>query len=274
VLTAFAGTCSLVLANARLFGEVQEALQLQIDLNRQKAEFVAAVSHELRTPLAVVLGSVQTVRRLGGKLPVEAQDEMLATAEGGGNRLQRLIEDLLLVASNEHGSLRCTADVVDLPALLRSIGAEAESTGGPACEISVLDELPALVTDQDKLRRILGNLVENAGKYAPGSVVELEVAVADGSLAVAVADHGQGIAPEDRERVFEPFVQLDGSSTRTRGGTGLGLHLCRTMADLLGATLDLGGRADGGSGAVFTLRIPVDHTVDAPVKGELDVCTC
>jgi signal transduction histidine kinase len=273
VLSAFAGTCSLVLANARLFDEVQEALKLQIDLNRQKAEFVAAVSHELRTPLAVVLGSLQTVRRLGEKLPVEAQAEMLATAEGGGNRLQRLIEDLLLVASNEHGSLRCTPDVVDLPALLAGVTSEATATGGPTCDLRIDEDLPVLVTDSDKLRRIIGNLVENAGKYAPGSIVEVEVRVGDDDLAVVVADHGDGIALEDRERVFEPFVQLDGTSTRRQGGTGLGLHLCRTMADLLGATIHLGDRADGGPGAEFTVRIPVVRSVDGTAEGELDVCS-
>lgn len=273
VLHAFAGTCALVVANARLLDEVQEALRLQIDLNRQKAEFVAAVSHELRTPLAVMLGSVQTVRRLAGRVPAEAQEELLATAEGGGHRLQRLIEDLLLVAASEHGSLRSTADVVDPVAVLRSVGAEASATAGVECVLRVPDVVPPLVTDGDKLRRIVTNLVENAGKYAPGGPVELALGVGDGVVSLSVADHGPGIPVEDRERVFQPFVQLDQSSTRRQGGTGLGLHLCRTMAEVLDATLTLDGRADGTPGAVFVLRLPVAVAAAAPSQGDLDVCT-
>lgn len=257
VLDAFAATCSLVLANARLFDEVHDALRTQIDLNRQKAEFVAAVSHELRTPLAVVLGAIQATRRLGERVPVDAREELLGTAEGGGHRLRRLIEDLLLVASNEHKARQNFVDAVDAVGVLDAVARECASVGGPRCHVIALGPLPPLVTDVDKLRRIVTNLVENAGKYAPGSTVELDAVVEGGELAITVADHGPGIEPADRQRVFEPFVQLDQSSTRCQGGTGLGLHLCRTMADVIGGRLELADRPDGGAGAHFALYLPI-----------------
>ena len=242
--------CAPVLARMRALDELRAAL-------RQKDDLVAAVSHELRTPLAVVLGSLQTLRRLGTRVPEEARDELLATAEGGGNRVLRLLDDLLMTASGEHGALRAMAEVVDPAVLLRSVADEVRVAGGPTCRIDCAADLPIVVTDQDKLRRIVTNLVENAGKYAPGSIVELGVRTEGEELVVTVADHGPGIAPADRTRVFQPFVQLDRSAERRRGGTGLGLHLCRTMTDVLGGRLSLEDRPDGASGAHFTLHLPI-----------------
>lgn len=243
-------SCAPVIARARELDELRAAL-------RQKDDLVAAVSHELRTPLAVVLGSLQTLRRLGTRVPEDARDELLATAEGGGNRVLRLLDDLLVTASGEHGALRAMSEVVDPADLLRSVADEVRAAGGPTCRIECDADLPVVVTDQDKLRRIVTNLVENAGKYAPGSVVELGARTDGDELVVTVADHGPGIAPADRTRVFQPFVQLDRSAERRRGGTGLGLHLCRTMTDVLGGRLSLGDRPDGASGAHFTLHLPI-----------------
>lgn len=242
--------CAPALATLRTLDELRAMLRRNDDL-------VAAVSHELRSPLAVVLGSLQTLRRLGNRVPEDAREELLATAEGGGNRVLRLLDDLLVSASGEHGALRAMSEVVDPAELLRTVADEARAAGGPTCHIDCVDDLPKVVTDQDKLRRILTNLVENAGKYAPGSIVELGAGADDEELVLTVADHGPGIAQADRTRVFQPFVQLDASGDRRRGGTGLGLHLCRTMSDVLGARLVLGDRPDGATGAQFTLHLPI-----------------
>jgi signal transduction histidine kinase len=115
-------------------------------------------------------------------------------------------------------------------------------------------KLPMLTTDGARLRQILSNLVENASKYASDSTIELKVtACAGDGVRFAVVDHGPGIAAEDRERVFGRFVQLDSSSTRAAGGTGLGLYLCRQLAGSLGANLDLAETPGGG--CTFTLEI-------------------
>lgn len=259
VLDALLLGCSPLVAHFREIERLRAALG-------QTDELVAAVSHELRTPLAVVLGSLQTLRRLGTRVPVEARDELLATAEGGANRLLRLLEDLLLTASGQHGALRAAADVVEPLELLQSVAADVRATGGPPCAIDAADHVPAVVTDHDKLRRIVTNLVENAGKYAPGSVVELGITTEGEDLVVTVADHGPGIARADRARVFQPFVRLDQGAAR-RGGTGLGLHLCRTMTDVLGGRLSLDDRPDGASGAHFTLHLPIVVPAHEPALG-------
>ena len=122
------------------------------------------------------------------------------------------------------------------------------------------NEAGTVVSDASKLERILLNLVENAAKYAPDERIELHAARVGAEVGLSVVDHGPGIPEADRERVFERFIQLDQSSTRRQGGTGLGLHLCRQLADLVDGrtTLD----ETPGGGCTFTLWIPGD-TSDA-----------
>ena len=133
--------------------------------------------------------------------------------------------------------------------------------------IVVDSEIHAMVCDERKLYRILANLVENAVKYAPTGLIDVAAAAADdGWMSFVVADRGPGIAAVDRERVFERFVQLDQSSKRTRGGTGLGLHLCRQLAHLLGGSLQASER-DGG-GTEFTLRLPMSSPTPEPDDGD------
>jgi two-component system sensor histidine kinase KdpD len=112
----------------------------------------------------------------------------------------------------------------------------------------------SVVLDRSTLERIMLNLVENSGKYAPESAIELLAAHRDDAVEFRVVDHGPGIPAEDRERVFERFVQLDQSSTRRQGGTGLGLHLCRQLTDLIDGELTLGETPGGG--CTFMLRVP------------------
>jgi signal transduction histidine kinase len=114
-----------------------------------------------------------------------------------------------------------------------------------------------VVSDADKLRRIVANLVENAAKYAPEGPIDVDVTRADGALHLTVADRGPGVPAEDRERVFERFVQLDQSSTRRNGGTGLGLYLCRKLAGALGGSLTVEEAAGGG--ACFRLTLPTEE---------------
>ncbi len=257
VLSAFAGTAALAVSNAALYAEVEAALRHQIDLNRQKAEFVAAVSHELRTPLASVLGSIQTIRRLGTRLSAEDEEQLLEAALGQGARLRRLIEDLLLVAAAEHRTAQYQPELVEAGALLRAIEEQfAAASGEQRLAVVVEPGVEMICTDEDKLQRVLTNLVENAVKYAPVGPIELRCASTGTGTRFTVTDGGPGIPVQDQERVFERFVQLDQSSTRRQGGTGLGLHLCRNVTALLGGSLTVQDRGDGLQGAVFELTIP------------------
>jgi signal transduction histidine kinase len=258
-LLAFAFHAALTTTNAVLFERVEDALRQQVDVNRQKEEFLAAVSHELRTPLASMLGSVETVRRLGGRLDDHARERFLAIARRQGQRLQRLIEELLLSAALARGHEPVVVEEVDLRRLLGDVvhGLAEQETG--RIVVRVDDDARMIHTDSAKLRQVVANLVENATKYAPTGPIEVRAACGTIGEAervlIRVVDHGPGIPPRDRARAFEHFVQLDGSSTRARGGTGLGLYLCAQVTELLDANLRLGDTPGGG--ATFALSLPV-----------------
>jgi signal transduction histidine kinase len=265
VLATFAAHAATVVANVELHEDVQEALDHQVELNRQKGEFVAAVSHELRTPLASMLGAVQTVQRAHARMTPEQMTDILALGSSQGARLRSLIEDLLLVAAAEHQAIRVERVELRPAEVLDRLVAELTPDARARIEVRV-GELPRLRSDRDKIHRILLNLIDNARKYAPSGPIELSVEAQADAVHFNVDDHGPGIRPEDRERIFERFVQLDQSSTRRHGGTGLGLHLCRELAELLGGDLRVATSPAGG--ARFTLTVPStsvdDHAPVAP----------
>jgi signal transduction histidine kinase len=264
-LGAFANHAALIVANALMHEEVAVALARQVDLNHQKDDFIAAVSHELRTPLAVILGSVQTLDRLNDTLSDTQRAELFDMTEVQGGRLQRLIDELLLVAAAEHAAVPIERDVVDVAELLMSVEADtATATAGRL--VRRLDDRVEIVTDRSKLARVLLNLVENAAKYAPSGPIELAATYDGDGVCFQILDHGPGIAAQDATRAFEQFVQLDQSSTRSRGGTGLGLHLCNQLAKLLDGRIDLDETPGGG--CTFRLRLPAAPTTPAPARPE------
>lgn len=258
VLSAFIGHALLTVTNSRLYGDVEEALAHQVDLNRQKDDFVAVVSHELRTPLASMIGSVSTMRRLETRMSPEQRTTLVDMALRQGSRLQRLIEELLLLATVEdHEAAPGATEAVELPHVVEEItGALADQhphDRRPDVRLVTADG-PALRTDSHKLHQILCNLIENAYKYASQGPIRVQAASVGDRVVIDVIDSGPGIDPADRERVFERFVQLDQTSTRSHGGTGLGLYLCRQLAAVLGGTLTLSEAAGGG--CCFTLTLP------------------
>ncbi|HET9444015.1 MAG TPA: HAMP domain-containing sensor histidine kinase, partial [Acidimicrobiales bacterium] len=258
VLDAFVGHAALTVANARLYADVEHALAHQVDLNRQKDDFVAVVSHELRTPLTAMIGSVATLQRMDPRLGPDRRAILLDMSLRQGLRLKRLIEELLLLATVEDKSRAQvrTDENVDLRVMVEEIAADLADQRSlrPLPVIQFEAAGPAVVrTDDQKLRQIVANLVENACKYAPGSPVLVRVSRRTAETLVEIVDRGPGIPPADRERVFERFVQLDQSSTRAQGGTGLGLYLCRILAGVLGGTLTLADAAGGGCRFVLTL---------------------
>ncbi|HEX5615839.1 MAG TPA: HAMP domain-containing sensor histidine kinase [Acidimicrobiia bacterium] len=265
-LEAFAAHAALIVSNAALLAQRDSALRHQLDLNRQKSEFLAAVSHELRTPLAAILGSVGTLRRLDGRLSGAERDEMFDSTAAQGSRLQRLIEELLIVAAAEHTATVVESEAVRVGTLIDDIVADARVATGDRLQVRVAQPDPTVVLDPAKVRRVVLNLVENAAKYAPRGPIELDARADATMLEVVVRDHGPGIPPDARERAFERFVQLDQSATRTQGGTGLGLYLCRQLVELLGGELTLDDPPGGG--CRFTMRLPTRRATVAEVDRE------
>lgn len=245
------------LENSSLVSRLESALEQEKELSRLKDDFVAVVSHELRTPLTSIQGYVKTLLQLGTDLGEEQHRSFLEAADRQGDRLRRLIEQLLTVARLESNVEPLSPAPVSLPELARAVIEEV----GPAIQGHTFDllfdeALPLPVTDEEKVRHILSNLVENALKYSPPDTrVTIRGRQEDDGVVVSVQDEGRGIPAEAHERVFDRFFQVDGSSTRAVGGIGLGLYICKEMSLALGARLRLDMSTSEGS--TFSLWLPL-----------------
>ena len=245
---------AVVVAGSRRQVHTRAALRHQLDLNDEKSEFVAAVSHDLRTPLTAALASIDTIQRLSGDLAPDMTAELLERAGEHGRRLQRLVEQLLLVAAAEHGTVDVAEEPVDLDELADRAAADLSRATGRRVVVAARSGAGPVLADADKVWRIVVNLVENAAKYAPTGPVELVVAAGDGTIDLAVADRGPGVPEAQRARIFDRFVHIDPAAGGRVDGTGLGLYLGRRLAEVMGGSLDVENR--GGGGAVFCLRLP------------------
>jgi signal transduction histidine kinase len=233
------------------------------ELDRLKSNFLATMSHELRTPLTSVIGySEMMLEGLGGPLTAE-QKEYLGIIMEKGENLLHLITSILDISKIEAGRVRLILAEADPAQLLRDAVATvlplARKKGiRVACEPG---ELPRLHCDREKLRQCLVNLCQNAVKFTPagGTITVGATPAPGGRLALHVQDTGIGIPPEHRERVFDVFYQVDGSSTREYGGAGLGLAIVKSFIEAHGGQVTVGERSGGGS--IFTLTLPLRPVV-------------
>ena len=244
------------LRNTGLVARLEDSLEDLKQANRLKDDFVAVVSHELRTPLTSIQGYVKTLLQLAGDLDLDQQRSFLEAADRQSERLRRLIEQLLVVSRLESHVEPLTVTTFSLRALTRQVVDELRMTAnGQVFDLRFEGIVPPLETDESKVRQILSNLIENAIKYSPpDSRITIRETLADDGRVLSVEDEGGGIPDDSRERVFERFYQVDQTSTRRVGGTGLGLYICSKMADSLGARLWL-DRSDA-QGSVFCLALP------------------
>ena len=251
----FANHASIALENARLINELEDSLVHLTEMNRLKDDFVASVSHELRTPLTSIQGYVKTLLRVDAKFPPEQQRSFLETVDKQSNRLHRLIEDLLAVSRLESHSEPMSISLLSLEDLAREVVEELRDKTGDRDVTLDFEKLPALESDEGKVHQILINLVDNALKYTPAAapVVIEGRALGDGA-SISVIDAGPGIPLEVQDLVFDRFYQVDQSATRTVGGTGLGLYICRRMAETIGGRVWL--ERSGPEGSVFSLWVP------------------
>ncbi|HXF35693.1 MAG TPA: ATP-binding protein, partial [Actinomycetota bacterium] len=244
------------LENARLIASLERSLQRLTELNRLKDDFVAVVSHELRTPLTSIQGYLKTLLQLGEELPEDQRRSFLQAADRQGDRLRRLIEQLLVVARLESGAERSTISWVSLPELVDHVVDELRPRAhGHTFDVRLAPGRDRIRTDEGKLHQILSNLVENALKYSPPDTrVTVRIQDHPEGVLITVEDEGPGIPPEHRERVFERFFQGDQTSTRRVGGIGLGLYICRSLAEAIGAKVWI--ERTGPTGTVFALLLP------------------
>ena len=230
-------------------------LSSQRDLERKKADFVAVIGHELRTPLTSIKGYAHTLVNRRRALPPETQEQSVRAIIAQSERLERLIEDLLYVSrvENNRPPVRLAWD--DVVAVTATVAGDAQRRNeGRRIDVFGPPDLPIL-TDRIKVEQIVAHLIDNALKYSPDRhPVTVTVQANDDVVSIAVGDRGPGIYSGDVARIFEPFTQLDSSSTRQHGGTGLGLYVCRTLSEILGGRIDV--ETALGKGSTFTLVLP------------------
>ena len=240
--------------------------------NRAKSTFLANMSHELRTPLNSVIG----FSRLMAASPNMQDDEKrnLAIIHRSGNHLLTLINEILELSKGEAGRLQAQATVVALAPLLQEVmdmlGMRAEQQG-LSLRLDCVDLPAAVLLDATRLRQVLLNLMSNAVKFAGSGEVTLRVGSellddATWRLSFAVSDTGIGIALEDQQRIFEPFVQAD--SAGPKDGTGLGLAISRELVQLMRGELTL--ESMPGQGATFRFSIPA-QAAQAPEQASVPV---
>lgn len=235
------------------------------DVDRQRRELVANVSHELRTPLAGLCAVLENIVDGVGSTAPDALVPALAQAE----RMSRLVEDLLDLAKVDAGKAPLSPEPVAVRPLLDEAVAEAEVLGRSVTyDVRVDPEALEVSADPARLRQLVANLLDNASRHSPAGGAVLVTAGAHGDrLRLEVHDRGAGVAPEDRDRVFEPFGTL--SATEGGGGTGLGLAIARWVTDLHGGTIRFVDPAPGTAGARVRVDLPLQPP-DRPALSQED----
>ncbi len=220
-----------------------------------KSAFIAATSHELRTPLSAIVGYTELLAAgISGPVTPE-QTRFLDRIKMATQHLVSLIEEILTFSRIEAGKEDLLLEPCDLAVLAGEAVSLLEPQArrkGLALAFRAPAELP-LVSDARKLRQVLLNLLGNAVKFTDAGSVSLVVSTEGQTACVRVSDTGPGISPDQLERIFEAFTQADQSMTRRKGGTGLGLAVSRSLAQLLGGELSVDSTL--GQGSVFTLRL-------------------
>jgi signal transduction histidine kinase/ActR/RegA family two-component response regulator len=243
--------------------DLREAMQQVEAAALAKTRFLANMSHELRTPMTAILGCTELLLDEGeiSKAPPQ-RIELLQALRRNGEHLTRIVTDILDLSKIEAGKLEVRLQPASLGEILQDISSimgSAARERGLAFDLTLATQLPeSFQTDATRVRQVLMNLIGNAIKFTPHGGVRLRVdLVADpAAIRFAVADTGCGMPPSKLEEIFEPFSQVDTSSTRRSGGTGLGLSISRELARLLGG--DVTVESIEGRGSTFTLVLPIE----------------
>ncbi|MFN8412235.1 MAG: ATP-binding protein [Anaerolineales bacterium] len=234
--------------------ELNEALSRLSELSQMKANFVANISHELRTPLTHVKGYLELMitESLG---PIsDEQRHGLQVSQRATSRLEGMIEDLIMFSLATRGEMSMKLSDVDIRRLtnlvVKTAATKAEERGVTLTVVAA-ERVPLVQADPEKIGWVLSQLLDNAIKFTPSNgrvTVELKEE-GNNLVMVSIADTGIGIPADRMSEIFEPFHQLDGSSTRHYGGTGLGLSLVRQIVEAHGSLLDV--QSVEGKGSIF-----------------------
>ncbi|MDR1995764.1 ATP-binding protein [Azonexus sp.] len=261
---------SLMMVNTILRHDMTESLQAA---NEAKSDFLAKMSHEMRTPLTAVIGLSQLALEEDG-LP-EAAQLNLEKINGAGQMLLSLVNDILDISKIEAGKFEIIENQYDTPSLISDIVSSNILRIGEKQIEFVLDidqSLPAyLVGDELRVKQVISNLLSNAFKYTMEGIVELNIScLRDGDvvwLTARIKDTGQGIKPEFVDKLFINYEQVDTKSNRKIEGTGLGLPIAKSMAEMMGGAISV--ESEYGKGSTFTVRLKQKYVNDSVIGTEV-----
>jgi len=259
--STLASQTAVALRNAQLYAEQMETVERLKELDHLKSAFLANMSHELRTPLNSILGFTQVILE-GIDGPVtEEMDTDLGLIEKNSKHLLALINDVLDMAKIEAGRVSLALEAVKLTSLLEDV---IKTVSSLAQEKSLYLRLEShlnpgmtLLADSVRIRQVLINLIGNAVKFTKEGGITLRADQDDEKVHIQVIDTGIGVPAEKLESIFEAFSQVDTSTTRQTGGTGLGLPISRRLVELHGGSLWAESEGIEGEGSIFHLQLPI-----------------
>lgn len=248
-------------ANAALLetnSELEQQYVALLEARRVKDEFLANISHELRTPLTAVMGYLSLMEEgLAGPVTQE-QLRTLSQVKTSSHHLLDLIGDLLELTTLKRGGIEAITSVFDIRDPLHdAITATRGRADGVALRVTEPDAAVMMISDRRKIAKLLIALLSNAYKFTTAGEVRVSVSTRNDRVIYAVTDTGIGIARDMQQVVFEEFRQVDGSSTRKYGGSGLGLSLAQRLAGLLGGEIYV--ESSLGEGSTFRVELPIEY---------------
>jgi len=229
---------------------------VQVESERLRNTLLSAISHDFRTPLATIIGSASTLRDSApGTLDATQRSTLLDTLLHEAERMNRLIGNLLDLSRLSEGTLQLRRDWVAIDELVGAVLARLRDLlATHPVTLHLDDGLPLLSGDEVMLEQLLSNLIENAARHTPtGTAIEIAATTANGQLILRVRDHGQGFAHGEEQRLFEKFHQA--KPERAQSGFGLGLAICKAIAEAHGGTI--GAHNANGGGAEFEVSLPL-----------------
>ncbi len=227
-------------------------------LETMRSDFVSTASHELRTPMTSISGAARTLLRHGDDLETGRRDDFLEMIVNESDRLSRIVDQILLASRIEAGRIEVTHERCDVAEVARSVveAVRHRAPEGVEVHIQTNGSLPQVDCDPDRLRQVLGNIIDNAVKYSPnGGTVRVGLEADGDVMRFAVHDEGLGFDPSAAERIFERFYRLDPQQTQGIGGTGLGLYISRELVNRMGGRI--WAEAERGRGASLYFELPL-----------------
>ena len=243
------------------------------ELDQLRTALLASVSHELRTPLTSIKGLASTLVQPDVEWDAETQMDFLKNIVQESDRLNHIVSDLLEMSRLEAGMMRIEKTETQISAIVKQVGDELRNiTQKHRFEINIPPDMPRIYADEIRIGEVITNLVSNAASYSEeGTQIAIDASQSNGEIVVSVIDEGIGIPPEHQDKVFDRFYRLESGVSRRRGGSSLGLAICKGIIEEHGGQISVESNLGEGSKFSFSLaiakRIETDH--DSSIPNEL-----